>query len=1125
MKIQFHAERAAATVVVVLLLWVCFDDVRARAGAALAGAFPEKIRPSSQGDGGRVVADRGGVGEGLCLQDKTAPAGNSSERAESASVQGVVTDRLTRQPVAGARVSLEWGRAQANAGGRSRESTASGLTDARGRFHLGRVEPGVYSLRVAKRGYIPSPSSVLELEAAKTTAREVTLDPLSKFSGRVLDESGRPLKGAKVRVTFGPRRTSAALLRLLSEQGHSALTSTTDREGEFEVFAPTGEENVTLMARAPGYAPARLRLSPAGASRARAGVLLRLSLGFEAQGRVVNEGGTPIAGAAVLAHPQEGVEAGLESGDAESRATSGTDGRFVLRGLEKGIYQLKVSHAGHASRVVQDVGIQARTVNRLPDTVLPPEAEVSGRVADAEGRPIPGASVSAVSGEVHSSRVTSDDNGSFVLSGFAQGASIFLSATAAGHSEVSKVVSAPENGVVLVLPRHGVLRGRVEDTETLTPVKAFQIRLGVFGPKGKTFRSEEGNFEWGALPPGRWDFVATAPGYQAAEVRGIEIRAGETTEAVVFSLSKGFELAGRVVDAATGLGLPDVSVNYHPATEVKSSAWHFHASASGQQTDADGNFKFDGLPDGKVTVIAKSPFHAEARRTVAAGEESFVEIKLSKGGFVSGRVVGPDAVKPLAGARVSLSNVADGSSVTLPADESGAFSFDSLTPGRYRLTADTSLGQTKPQEIVLRENERLQNLLLVVQAGATIRGKVTGLRLEELPVVEIVAQAPGDFIGTASTAPDGTYVVRGVPKGRVEVMAQTYSGRSVSKSVEVEEGASELSLNLEFPRVARLSGRLTRGGQPAAREVVRASPRNPESAAGSGETDQSGLYVIEGLSEGDYEVVLGGEVTQSLRISGDTVLDAELSALSLAGRVSDANSGQPLSGVTLQVRRVGPAGDIQAARTVVTEASGRFSVGGLEAGQYQLAAHKRGYKVGLETLSIPAPSELTLSLTPAEGIAIRVRDGISGLALRAVTVDALSDSQPVRVNVALDETGSGELPQLAPGRYNLRVFSTGYAAKSVVGWAVPGTPLDLSLTPGGRLEISVDSAYLGVKAVLLEVNGIPPGPAQAEFALHRPTVFPHLAPGEYVLLVKSPAQTKTYKASVSEGQTTVLEVK
>jgi hypothetical protein len=1061
----------------------------------------------------------------LPVVDQAAPKQDSSpqdEPASSATIQGIVIDAKTGRPIAGAGVSLERGRVAGNLNERGKKPAASAVSNERGRFRFERIEPGAYTIMAAKPGYLLLSFYAVELEPGGTATREIRLEPLVKFSGRVLDESNSPIKEVRIRALFDSRQASLALRRFLSEQGDSRLTTTSGRQGEFDLLLPAEGESVTLAALAPGYAPARLGPLHVRAGRAQAGILLRLSRGLEAQGRVVDENRTPIYNATITAHRSGIVEDGLGLEGLEPLARSGADGRFVLRGLEKGIYALKVSHSGHATSMVPEVEIKPRTANRLPDIVLTAEAQIKGRVIDAEDQPIPGARISGVSGEVNSSEAISDDKGAFVLRGFAPDASVSLSATAAGHNDATKSVRAPDRDVVIVLLRNGILRGRVEDAETLAPIKEFQIRV-IYSAERKSFRSEEGAFEWKGLAPGRWTLIAQAQGYQEAEVADIEIRAGEATQDVVFSLTRGVELSGRVVDAATGARLSNVTVTYRLPTGVELPPLAF--DWNGQTTDSDGGFKFEGLPRGKITIIAESPLHAQARRTAAAGKEKFIEIRLPKGGSISGRVVGVDSTTPISGAQVSLWATATMSAVTIPADETGAFSFTGLAAGRYQLTAEASLGHTNTQEIVLRESEPLTGLVLTVKAGATIRGQVTGLRPDEPKVVEIVAQGQGGFLGAASTNSDGSYAIHGVPGGPVKVMAQTYSQRIVSRSIEIPEGAQELTLNIEFPRVARLSGRVTRGGKPVAARIVSASPRSADSAAGSEKTDHNGMYVIDGLSEDDYVIGLAKEWTKSVRVSGDTVLDIELPALSVSGRVVEANSGQPLSGVTVQVRSFSSTGDAGVSRTNITDSLGRFSVEGVEPGEYQIVAHKSGFKVCSELLSIPAPSEPVLSLTPAEGITIRVRDGISGLALRAVAVDAFSGAQPLRLNITLDETGSGELPQLNPGHYNLFISSRGYAPKTVIGWTVPGSALNLFLTPGGRLEINVDPAHTGARATLVDANGVAFHPAQAEFALVQPTVFPHLAPGEYTLVVRLSNETKKYKASITEGETTVVQVK
>lgn len=1061
----------------------------------------------------------------LCFPCWAAPA-DQEERNLLVRLEGIVRDSRTHQPVAEALVSLERGRAQASLPARSREVTLSTVTAQRGRFQFDGIEPGMYTLVATKRGYVPSSFHVLELEPGKTTTRDVVLDPLAKVSGRVVDETDQGVEEAKVVVRIDLMQPSTALRRLLDEHGIAALTTTTDGQGKFELFVPAEEGKVTLFAGALGYASNRVGPLRVEAGRERNGVVVRLPPGLEVRGQVVNEWRAPLSEATVVARRLEPGREGLGLEDIDPRATSGAEGSFLLSGLEKGRYILKVNHATHATRTRPEIEIDAAT-SEIPEIVLVPQAEIGGWVTDTAGQPVAGAIVyGGRAGEESSAMVLSDDDGRFVLSGFPPGTRVYLRAEAPGYTQGKEMVTTPQTDVVLVVRPHGVLRGRVEDSDTRAPLREFRIWMAR-GSEEKNFRSEDGSFEWQGLPPGRWNFIAQAPGYQKAELREVEIRSGEPTEGVVFLLRRGVELTGRVVDDETGEALPNVTVGYHDASEPEDPAW-LRFTRNKQTTDAEGNFKFEGVPSVKVTVIANSSLYAPARTTVMAGEEDFVEIRLGRGASLSGRVLASDRVTPVPGARVSLGSVASGSG-GIPTDGAGLFSFDRLSAGRYRLMAESKYGQTQPLDVVLRENEHLAGLTLVIKPGATLRGKVGGVLPSELPVVNLVARGRGGFTVFTSTDADGAYVIHGVPAGVVQVMASTSSFRSVRKSIEVPEGVQQLTLDIEFPRAARLYGRVTRAGQPVSFASVIASPVDPQLPRASGETDQDGMYSIDGLSDGDYVVRLWGEGTRrSIRISGDTTLDIELSPSSVSGHVLEAISGEPLPEARVQVRTVDDAGNTSGFAVAVTDTLGRFSIEGIEPGNYQVVAHKPGFRVSMETVSVrdsPLVQELILSLTRAEGIEIRVRDGISGLGLWTVSVNVFSGPVRLSMDVALDEAGKGRLPQLPSGRYDLVISASGYAAKTLIGWTVPGSPLDLYLTPGGRLEIQVDSAYIGVKASLLDANGIPARPASDPFTLSQPTVLPHLSPGEYTLLVRLPNETKIYKTTVFEGKATFLHVK
>ena len=678
-----------------------------------------------------------------------------------------------------------------------------------------------------------------------------------KITGRVVDESNRAVKGARISFTLS-----------------SSVLTTTKADGTFELLAPRSGKH-TLVAFAEGYAPARLELSVVNATD-RAPVILRLTRGLEALGRVVDEHGAPIRDATIVAHHAKPdydrrIVAGLEP-----TAKSDANGKFVLKGLGTATYVLKVSRTNFGSVVVKDINIKPGLANKLDDIALLPEADVKGRVVDVAGRPITNAGISATAEEVNTTRTTSDDKGVFTLKGFSSGTNIVLKTAAPGFVENSTPLITPDLDVTITLVQQGSLRGRVQDAETLTPIQTFKI-TSAYGLNPKTFSSDDGSFELMSLPPGRWSFSAVAAGYQPAEVKAIEIRPGEPTEPVVFSLLKGVKLSGRVVDSATRKGIRNAALIYHVASETRSAEWGFYSRTTAQRTDEEGNFTLDGLPKEKVTIIASAPLYAEARQTVVPDENGSVEIVLAKGSSLSGRVIASNAATRLSETKVSLLNLADMTEVSIPTDEIGTFFFGSLVAGRYQLTATNKLSRSQSQEITVRESEQLNNVNLLLKMGSTLRGKVIGLRSDELPKAEIVVEGAGGFTADTSTSPDGSYVVHGIPNGRIQVTAQTYGERSLTRVIQVDEGAQELTLNIQFPTEARLSGRITRGGQAVTHVAVRVWAREPGVVSASAKTDAEGRYVIEGLSNGDYLIsVQGVRGSKNQRVSGSTLLDIEL---------------------------------------------------------------------------------------------------------------------------------------------------------------------------------------------------------------------------------------------------------
>src|SRR5262249_26685571 len=155
-------------------------------------------------------------------------------------------------------------------------------------------------------------------------------------------------------------------------------------------------------------------------------------------------------------------------------------------------------------------------------------------------------------------------------------------------------------------------------------------------------------------------------------------------------------------------------------------------------------------------------------------------------------------------------------------NERGQFSFAHRPPGKYRVSADTSAGSAM-QEFVLGQDEHKEGITLVVSAGQSVRGTVRGLSAAQLQGVRIVViSASAAALVSARPDEQGSYALHGVSPGHATVRASG-AGFQLEKQVDVPPD-QDVTLDLVIPGGARLSGRVTQGGKPAASKTIRLAP-------------------------------------------------------------------------------------------------------------------------------------------------------------------------------------------------------------------------------------------------------------------------------------------------------------
>ncbi|MGH7151758.1 MAG: carboxypeptidase regulatory-like domain-containing protein, partial [Planctomycetota bacterium] len=294
-------------------------------------------------------------------------------------------------------------------------------TDEAGRYEVSGLSEGTYRIEAQADGF--AQGSLPAVNVGSSSA-DLTLDPLSRLAGRVVDgATGKPVPGFKARAI----RESFPGARFLAD----AEDTEGRADGSFEI-ADLEPGSYKVEVKAEGFAPATAgpfsvsagATSDAGSIAVFAGTALRV--------KVVEAGdGSPIAGAEVSVSPAEkdgliGVPmrrierslrfvrggGALEGGEPDSRKT-GPDGIAEIPGLAEGSYLVRVKAEDHAV-TRKETFVAAGTPTEI-EAALAMGGTVKGAVTRASGEPYPGASIfleSAVHLDIEET-ATSDSEGNY----------------------------------------------------------------------------------------------------------------------------------------------------------------------------------------------------------------------------------------------------------------------------------------------------------------------------------------------------------------------------------------------------------------------------------------------------------------------------------------------------------------------------------------------------------------------------------------------------------------------------------------------------------------------------------------------------------------------------------------
>lgn len=758
-----------------------------------------------------------------------------------------------------------------------------------------------------------------------------------------------------------------------------AVSWTQAHTGRFEVELPPGERATLLLVSKNRVACA---LPASGGSPT--AVAWRLSPGLTLAGTVRAEDGVPFRDAEITVEAAKGHGLAVPLHIAPRWRSDGR-GEFQVHGLRPGRHVVKVMAEGHIPVTLEHVQVREGAENRVEAELLTAHF-VTGRVVDGDGRPVAGVDVEA---DGWFSAITSQTkaDGAYRLGPFRWRERMTVSAGSPGLGSTVRHdgVAAPREGLMLVIRRHAVA-GRLVDATTGAPVPKFRLTVSGREAWEHDVEADDGAFRVPLALHRRADsIIVQATGYlpwfkRLTPPAGGRAGGGDREEHNVgeIALVPGRSLSGRVVDVHTSEPIRGARVSRDVAKHPYGT-WRMWLER-GAVAAGDGAFTLDGLPVEAVPIeiraegyetknvrLSPTVSHLDfalrpvAPRPVVAITGSIV---LADGTPTPG-IVGlqPAADPASADVEVSSKQRFSGNAHDIAnAYENGEFRFERSFPdGVYLLEAISDGGVVTPRTVVIRNGQSVEDVQLVVKEDRQLRISLAGLLASEIEAGVTVHDKEGRLAYNWWWQRNGTYRVFGIPEEAV-VTATVNGGwetRSLVRRIRLGDGGEAVA-HFDFTPDARLGGTVTVGERPLARMKLRVLPANPSAPKAHVDTNHQGRYEVYGLAEGMHTVRAGAHSFE-VQVGRDTPFDIELPAVSLAGVVSYARTGQPVWAA--DVRLQGNDGFSDRART---EPDGTFRFEGLAAGEHVVSVSEPGFERLAQPLLIVGDEVVELHLAEAE---------------------------------------------------------------------------------------------------------------------------------------------------------------
>jgi len=247
--------------------------------------------------------------------------------------------------------------------GRALGTTRATVADREGRFAVDDLIPGRYRVEVAHGGAEPLRSDEFVLAPGeRRDVGKLALRPGFPVTGRVVDETGAPIDGARVVVASGGAAAAAA-----------GLLAVTDAGGHFSLSLPAGSYRLSANASGRGTAQASVEVAAGSSPPALEIKLMRADARLE--GLIRDDGGRPLARARLAVWPADMIDPVAPPGASPvGSGVADVGGHFTIAPLPAGDARLEIHHPDYPTSV------QAVTPGKYANLTVPFPGGIAGEV-------------------------------------------------------------------------------------------------------------------------------------------------------------------------------------------------------------------------------------------------------------------------------------------------------------------------------------------------------------------------------------------------------------------------------------------------------------------------------------------------------------------------------------------------------------------------------------------------------------------------------------------------------------------------------------------------------------------------------------------------------------------------